>query len=89
METVLLYDLDETASLLKVTRATLYKLLGSKELGSIYIGRHRFVPRVDLAAFIESKRAEAQLPLRYPDRRTVFDVLDDDTSQNEGEEADG
>lgn len=53
----LLYDPDEAASVLSVSRATVYVYLASGELASIKIGRSRRIPREALERFVRERQA--------------------------------
>lgn len=48
-----LYSIQEAATLLGISRTTLYQLLTSGELGSLKIGRRRCIARKSLDDFIK------------------------------------
>lgn len=50
----LAYTVEETAELLSLSRAHIYRLLDQKELDSIQIGRSRRITRKQLQEFLES-----------------------------------
>ena len=47
------YTVDEVATLLKVTRATVYNWMRDGRLGYVVVGDHRRIPRAALEAFIK------------------------------------
>jgi excisionase family DNA binding protein len=54
----MLFRPEEAAETLGLSRARLYQLLASGQLGSVKIGASRRVPLVDLEAFVERLRSE-------------------------------
>jgi excisionase family DNA binding protein len=58
----LLYRPKEAAETLGVSRARLYQLLATGELGSVKIGASRRVPADDLLAFVARLRSESPAP---------------------------
>jgi excisionase family DNA binding protein len=52
-----LLDIESTAETLGVTKATLYKELGSGRLRSIKVGRRRLIPSSALEAYIAERAA--------------------------------
>lgn len=65
-EQKLAYTVEEAGELLSLSRAHMYRLLESGELGSILIGRCRRITQSQLAAFIsrkESGSCQAELQL--------------------------
>ena len=57
----LLVTVAQAAALLSVSRTTLYELLASGAIESIYIGRSRRVPVGALHDFVESQRRDSVL----------------------------
>ena len=56
----LLYRPGEAAETLGVSRARLYQLLATGEIGSVKIGASRRVPAVDLEAYVSRLRSERE-----------------------------
>jgi excisionase family DNA binding protein len=61
-ETNRLLNVTEVKRRLPLSRARLYQLLGSGELGSVQVGRRVMVPESDLEHFIESHRRQPVQP---------------------------
>lgn len=57
-EARLLYRPEEAAEALGLSRARLYQLLATGEIGSVKIGTSRRVPAADLEAYVARLRAE-------------------------------
>lgn len=55
----LLCDVNEACALLGVRRTFLFGLLASRQLPSCKLGRLRKIARVDVEAYVEQLRAEA------------------------------
>lgn len=53
-----LMSVPQAAGELKISRATLFRLLADGRLRSVRIGTRRLVPAVDLAAYVESLRGQ-------------------------------
>ncbi len=51
----------EVADYLRVSKWTVYKLLGEKKLKSLYIRGRRLIPRADVERYIENQLAEESL----------------------------
>lgn len=67
--TKLAYTVEEAAELLSLSRAHLYRLMDSGQIGSISIGRSRRITRKQLLAFIEESEAKATVsPLHIQSR---------------------
>jgi len=58
----LAYAVEEAAELLSLSRAHVYRLLDSGELGSIAIGRSRRITHSQLKDFLERLEARAATP---------------------------
>jgi excisionase family DNA binding protein len=56
--TPLLVTIPQAASLLSISRATLYELLAAGTIESIHIGRSRRIPVEALHDFVEARRVE-------------------------------
>lgn len=56
-----LLDIPETCRELHLSRAALYRLLASGELGSIKLGRRRLVPVAELERFIADRMEQSGL----------------------------
>lgn len=59
MTTHLLVPVDEACERLQLGRTTVYGLLRSGQLPSVYVGRRRLVPAEALDAFVQSLVAQA------------------------------
>jgi excisionase family DNA binding protein len=59
-----LLTISEAATLLRVSRATVYRLLTERELPRIRVRGHSRIARADVAALIERRRAESVARLR-------------------------
>jgi len=55
MDSKLLYTVEQAASELSISRATLYRLITNKQIVSVKIGKSRRVSQQALEAFIEQK----------------------------------
>ena len=60
---VLLYNPEQAADLLNVSRSAIYELMRSGELESIKIGRSRRIPASAISDFVERQRAEQTAPV--------------------------
>lgn len=56
MDTPLLLDVDQTHQVLGVSKSTVERLIRSKQIPSVVIGRRRMVARRDLDGFVEQLR---------------------------------
>ncbi|MCC6685410.1 MAG: helix-turn-helix domain-containing protein [Fimbriimonadaceae bacterium] len=68
----LAYTIDEAAELLSLSRAKLYRLIDTCEIGSVLIGRSRRITHSQLEEFLrrlEAQDVAASLHLRQPIRQ--------------------
>lgn len=57
MADIILYTVDETAKILKVTRRTLYNYIKNSELKALKIGKYWRIRQSDLIEFLEDRVA--------------------------------
>lgn len=50
-----LADVAEAAEFLRISRSKVYEMLNSKELPSIWLGKSRRIPRLELIQLVERK----------------------------------
>ncbi|MBL8060660.1 MAG: helix-turn-helix domain-containing protein [Chthonomonas sp.] len=70
----LAYTVEEAADLLSLSRAKLYRLIDSCEIGSVTIGRSRRITHSQLEEFLrrlEARDMAASLHVRQPIRRLM------------------
>lgn len=59
VQSPLLFDVKQTASLLNVSERSVWSLISNRELGSIQIGSRRLVPSQMIERFIETRMETA------------------------------
>ena len=54
------FSVEQAAEVIGVSRATIFELIGSGQLGSIKIGRRRVIPGVAIHEFITNRLADSR-----------------------------